>query len=109
MASLPTWFWIVYYTFLLAITISAIFSILKGKQKLISILSLILTLTIPIIGLINSIERDINQNEWEHLILSLQLGEHWTIFTIFGHLFIFIWFLWFLKMMFSRHPMNNAN
>lgn len=107
--SLPTWFWIVYHAFLLAITISTIFSIFKGKQKLFSSLSLILTLIIPIIVIINSIERDINQNEWEHLILHLQQGELWTIFAIFGHLFILMWFIWFLKMMITRNPKTIAN
>lgn len=107
--SLPTWFWVVYHAFLLVIIISSIFSIFKGKQKFFSSLSLILTLAIPIIVIINSIERDINQNEWQHFILQLQQGEPWTIFTIFGHLFILIWFVWFLKLMVEKHPKTITN
>lgn len=107
--TLPAYFWIIYYTPLLIILTAAIFSIFKRKQNPLSSLTIILTLSMPIIGIINCIEREIGLNEWEHFLLQLQQGATWTIFTIFGHFFILIWFIFFLKKQFTKYPKTMAD
>lgn len=79
--TLPDWFWALYYLFFLATLGTAIFSVVKNKQRGLSILTIVFTVTIPIISLINSIGRVEGMNLNTYLVncdrgqfgLSLQL------------------------------------
>ncbi|WHY75266.1 hypothetical protein QNH20_14015 [Neobacillus sp. WH10] len=94
--TLPNWFWIIYYLFLFTTLGTAIFSVTQKKIKGLSILTIVFTLTIPIVSLINGIERMKGLNEFEHLVGQLQQGAFWSIFIIIGVLYILFWWVIFL-------------
>lgn len=93
--TLPNWIWIIFYMFLLATLLTAIFSIISKKLKLLSVAAIIVTITIPINGIINSIGRGPGVNEFEHLISQLQLGSFWAIYLSIGLLYILVWWIVF--------------
>lgn len=96
MVSLPAWFWIIYYGFyLLTFSISMI-SIAKKRKRMLSIINLIILITIPFISFINGTGR-IGTNEFQHLIMHLSRASLWSIYVLVGYLFIFIWWILFLK------------
>lgn len=98
--TLPNWFWVIYYLFLLTTLGTAIFSVIRKKMISLSILTIIFAVTVPIISLINSIGRTEEMNEFEHLISQLQQGAIWSIFIIIGYLFLLVW--WFLFLFKSK-------
>lgn len=91
--TLPNWFWVLYYLFLLSTLGTAIYSIVKKKGKILPFLTIMFTVTIPIVAFINSLGRAEEMNEFEHLVSQLQKGASWAIYSIIGYLFLFIW--WF--------------
>ncbi|MFD2212127.1 hypothetical protein [Metabacillus endolithicus] len=95
--TLPSWFWAVYYLFLLITLVAAIFSVLKRVNKSLSILGILITFSLPIIGLVNSIGRAEGMNEFEHLVSQIQQGAMWSIFTLIGFMFLFLWWVLFLR------------
>jgi hypothetical protein len=97
--TLPNWFWNLYYLFLLTTLGTAIYSLVKNKNKLMSILSIlaiVLVVFIPIVSIVNSIGRAPDIDEYEHLVSQLQQGATWSIFTITGYLFLLVWWVIFL-------------
>lgn len=94
--TLPNWFWVIYYLFLLTTLGTALFSVIRKKMISLSILASIFAVTVPIISLINSIGRAEGMHEFEHLISQLQQGAIWSIFTILGYLFLLVWWVLFL-------------
>jgi hypothetical protein len=94
--TLPNWYWVIYYLFLLTTLGAAIFSVVRKKMKNLSIVTIIIAVTVPILGLINSIGRAEGMNEFEHLIIHLQQGSIWAIYTIVGYLFLLVWWVLFL-------------
>ncbi|MEL3971135.1 hypothetical protein AAEO50_02495 [Rossellomorea oryzaecorticis] len=94
--TLPAWFWAMYYLFFLTVLVASIFSFVKKKHKGISGLAILFTLTIPVVGFMNSIGRAQEMNEFEHLVSQLQDGAVWSYFTVLGYLFLVVWFGFFL-------------
>ncbi|MGF9859458.1 hypothetical protein ACU3L3_12620 [Priestia endophytica] len=94
--ALPNWCWVIYYIFLLTTLGTAIFSVVKKKMKILAILAIGFTVSVPMISLINSIGRTEGINELEHLFSQLQQGAMWSIFTIIGYLFLLVWWILFL-------------
>ena len=99
--TLPNWFWVLYYLFLLSTLGTAIYSIVKKKGKILPFLTIVFTVTIPIVAFINSLGRAEEMNEYEHLVSQLHKGASWAIFSIIGYLFLFIW--WFFFLFKSKH------
>ncbi|WP_134685165.1 hypothetical protein [Brevibacillus migulae] len=96
--TLPNWFWVIYYLFLVTTFGTAIFSIIKMNMKSWSIAAIAFTVTVPIISLIKSIGRAEGMNEYEHFVSHLQQGSVWTIFALTGYVYLFVWWaLFFLK------------
>lgn len=96
--TLPNWFWTIYYLFILTTLGTAIFSVVNKKIKSLSFLAIIFTIAVPVVSLINSIERTQEVNELEHLVNQLQQGAIWSVFCVIGYLFLLIWWvLFFLK------------
>ena len=91
--SMPTWFWIIYYLFLISSLIISLIHFVKNKNKIFSILSILFTITIPLIGILNSIERSTGINEFEYLFIQLQKGSPWAIYSIIGYLYLFIFLI----------------
>lgn len=65
-------------------------------MKGLSIVAIVITITIPIISLINSIGRAEGRNEFEYLVSQLQQGAIWSFFVIIGYLFLLVWWALFL-------------
>lgn len=94
--SLPSWFWMLYYSFLLLTFSVSIITIMKKRNRILSIINLIILITVPVVSFINSIGR-IAPNEFQHLIIQLMQGSLWAIYVCAGYLFILIWWILFLK------------
>jgi hypothetical protein len=94
--TLPNWVWIIYYLFLIVTLGTAIFSVIRKKMIRLSIIAIVLTMTVPIISLINSIGRAKGLNEFEHLVTQLQQGSIWSIYAIIGFLYLLVWWVMFL-------------
>jgi len=94
--TLPNWVWIIYYTFIIATLVAAIISIVRKKLMIVSILTIILAMTLPIISIINSIGREKGVDEFEHFITQLQQGFNWPIFVIVGFFYLFVWWAVYL-------------
>jgi hypothetical protein len=94
--TLPNWFWVIYYLFLLTTLGTTIYSFVKRKMKGLSIIAILFTVTVPIIVLINSIGRAEGMNEFEYLVSQLQQGALWSYFTSIGYLFLLLWWVLFL-------------
>lgn len=93
--TLPNWVWFLYYAFLLLTLGTAILSILKRRKVVLSICVIVCIITIPIIAIINTIERAQSTNEFEHLLVNLQHGEIWAWYVLGGYLLILIWWIVF--------------
>lgn len=96
METLPNWFWILYYLFLLITLGTAIFSIVKRKMTNLAMIAIIFTIIIPIITLANSIGRAEGTNEFEHILSQFQQGAVWSIIAIIGYIFLLVWWILFL-------------
>ncbi|WP_404469595.1 hypothetical protein [Sutcliffiella horikoshii] len=94
--TLPNWFWIILYLFLLATLGTAVFSLVKSKMKNFSIITIVFALTVPIVSLINSMERAEGMNELDYLIYALQQGAIWSVFVTTGYLYLIVWWILFL-------------
>jgi hypothetical protein len=86
--TLPAWFWIGYYLLILIIFSSSIFNIIRKTMFLSTFIALLFTITVPMISLMNSIERSVDQNEFEHLLNQLKQGSLWSIYTFIGYLYL---------------------
>lgn len=94
--TLPNWVWIIFYLFLLASLGTAIYRF--NQMKNFSIITIIATVSIPITGIINSIDRAAGFNEFEHLVIHLQQGSIWAIYILIANLYLLVWLvLFFVK------------
>lgn len=93
--TLPDWMWSIFYALLLLTLGLAIISIKQSKDKGLSIVAIIFILTAPVIGMINTIEREYGINEFEHLVAHLQQGSLWAIYMIISCLYILVWWILF--------------
>lgn len=91
METLPDWFWILVYLFLLVTLGRAVFSIAKKKHTVFSVLIILCCFAVPILSFMNSTYREYDMNEFEHLLSELQNGELWSIIVIIGYILIFSW------------------
>lgn len=94
--TLHSWIWATFYVFLLTTIGIAVWNVRQKRIVRLSIATIILTITIPITGVINSIGRQTGMNELEHLILELQKGAIWSVFLIIGLLFLLGYWCMFL-------------
>ena len=91
--SMPKWFWAIYYLFLISSLTIALIAFKQNNNKTFSILAILFAITIPLIGILNSIERTQGINEFEYLFIQLQKGSLWAIYSILGYLYLFIFYI----------------
>ncbi|TVX93842.1 hypothetical protein [Paenibacillus agilis] len=91
--TLPSWVWMVYYSFLFITLVTTVISIIRKKNTFFSIIVAVVTMLVPAVSLINSIGRD--GNEFEYWFEQLQEGQVWSIFVTIGYVIIVIWLLTF--------------
>ncbi|SIS52128.1 hypothetical protein [Salimicrobium flavidum] len=94
--TLPSWFWAIYYLFLLITLGATIFSIRKRELIGLSVVAIMITIIAPTVSLLNSIGRARGMNEFEHLVSQLQQGAIWSILVVIGYLFLLVWWAFFL-------------
>lgn len=90
-STMPSWFWNIYYLFIVMTLGAAVYYLIRERGKLLSALAVIFSLTVPWYSLINSIGRPENLNEFEFLLTQLQRGRIWSIYVTLGYLYLFSW------------------
>lgn len=100
--TLSNWFWIIYYLFLFITIITARLCIKQKKLTTLSILTIAFAITVPIISVIHSIERELGQDEFHYFINRLQQGDIWTIYVTLGSLYIFLWWGYYFYKRYSK-------
>lgn len=93
--TMPGWFWVIYYGFLAVTFLTAVIRITQKRKFLIEIPLLILVVTIPVVGLLNSADsiRLVEQNEVGFFLSQLNQGAAWTIFSVVGYCVILVWWI----------------
>ncbi|MCM3127265.1 hypothetical protein ACFQ3J_11490 [Paenibacillus provencensis] len=91
--TLPDWFWILLYLLLLATLVTAVISLFRKKRVPFAIIAIIMTLTIPLVSIYNSIGRSAGYNEFEHLLHKLSEGSLWSIYVSLGYVYILFWWI----------------
>jgi hypothetical protein len=94
--TLPSWVWVIYYLFLLITLGTAILNVIRKKMISLSIITIVLSITVPIISMINSIGRVNGMNEFEHFVTQLQQGSIWSIYAVIGILYLFVYWVMIL-------------
>ncbi|UFT98373.1 hypothetical protein KO561_14355 [Radiobacillus kanasensis] len=105
--SIAGWIWIIYYLFLFVTFVVATAHLYKKKQLVLPIVAICFTVFVPIISLINSIERPINTNEWEHFMSQVQQGSFWSLFALMGYLFLVFWWTLVLTTNLKKETLQN--
>ncbi|MRH41479.1 hypothetical protein GH741_02180 [Aquibacillus halophilus] len=95
--TLPSWVWLIYYLLIFTTLGAAIISVIQKKIVSLSIVTIVLTITVPITAINNSIGRLVDVNEFEHLISQLQQGSIWSIYVVLGYLYLLIYLVIFIK------------
>ncbi|TCN26516.1 hypothetical protein [Mesobacillus foraminis] len=96
--TLPAYVWVFYYIFILATLGLAILNIFRKKLAVSSVTVIVVTITVPIISVMNTIGRGESVNEFEHLVHHLQQGSAWAMYALIGYLYlIFYWGLFLFK------------
>lgn len=91
--TLPHWFWILYYGLLLLTIGSAFFSIKKQRDIWRAMITIFVTLSIPVVGFLNGIYREGDQNEWEQWLSHLGTGELWALYLLFSYVYVIVWWV----------------
>ncbi|TYR81383.1 hypothetical protein FZC66_05900 [Priestia megaterium] len=92
--TLPVWFWILYYLFFIVTLAAIVFCLAKKRMIGLTVASLLVTITLPVILFINCIGRTEGFNEGEYVLAELQRGAVWAVYTVLGFLFLAVW--WYL-------------
>jgi hypothetical protein len=92
-ATLDTWVWVVYFTFLGISFIGAIVAIVEGIiKRRYSTLTILLIPLFIVMNIIKNITR-LEQNEWENWVNSLATGQLWAIICLAIFLYIIYWWI----------------
>ncbi|GAM14677.1 hypothetical protein [Mesobacillus selenatarsenatis] len=89
--------WIILYLLLMIIFVRAIYSVIKKKQVPLAMIAILVIISVPMVSLMNSINRPLEMSEFEFLARELKQGALWAIFTIAGYLYLLVWFILSLK------------
>ncbi|WP_165996151.1 hypothetical protein [Bacillus sp. Cs-700] len=99
--TLPNWVWVIYYLFFITLGAS-VYSLFKSINSSLTVISIILVISTPLIAMINSIGRKIGYNEMEHWFSNLQHGSIWALYVLIGSFYIIFWWLMFSKSYFKE-------
>ncbi|NMH68152.1 hypothetical protein HF072_05105 [Bacillus sp. RO3] len=95
--TLPQWFWIIYYSLGFLTIAAAVFSIKQKQMVWRSLMTIFITLSIPVVGIANGIYREEHQDEWEQWLAHLGSGSLWAYYLLSGYLWIVIWWGMFIR------------
>jgi hypothetical protein len=91
--TLPDWFWSIYWLLTLITIGAAMRYLLLKKMQLLSILVIVIAISIPIVGILNSVPRPDGLNEFEHIFIMLQEGAMWSVYIACGYAILLLWWL----------------
>ncbi|WP_282137466.1 hypothetical protein [Rossellomorea aquimaris] len=100
--TLPQWFWILYYSLTILTIASAILSIKKQGYIWRAMLTIFVTISIPVVGMVNGIYREQNQNELEQWLSHLGKGKLWAFYLLLGYIYVFVWWVLLIRNKVSR-------
>ena len=93
--TLPDWFWILYYLFIITTFVTSIYYAVRKRNKLFSIFTAIVTIITPFLSFLYAIGRSDGLNEWEYIAIGLQEGSLWAITVTAAHLITIAWWFFF--------------
>ncbi|WP_430787118.1 hypothetical protein VBD025_15605 [Virgibacillus flavescens] len=104
----PDWVWYIYYSFFLLTLGAAVFSLFRKKLrkrfKLMSSVTIVVGVTLPIVSLLGGISWYTEElNELGILVSRLQQGDLWSIYVVAGSLYLLVWWLIFLFILLSKN------
>ncbi|KUP06202.1 membrane protein [Bacillus coahuilensis p1.1.43] len=89
--TLPQFVWVLFYLFLLSTIGLSIWNLRSKKRYKLALFTIVVTILIPIVGILNSMSRYEGMNELEYLISKLLEGEIWSLLVIIGLLYILVY------------------
>ncbi|MGG0793304.1 hypothetical protein ABE137_04770 [Brevibacillus laterosporus] len=96
MTTMPLWFWVLYYLFILITIILTIVCMIKKKHTLFSAVTLIFSVLAPIVFFLHALTRGYG-NEIEFFFTKFCSGEFWAIFGVVALVEIGYWYFLLLK------------
>lgn len=94
--TVPMWGVLMYYFIFISTLVSAVWTIIRGKLKALAGMTIIVSISVLVIQIFNSIGRRDGMNELDHLFSRFEMGDTWAIFVIIGYIYIVIWWTIFL-------------
>lgn len=101
--TLPGWFWLIYYLFLIGTLLCSSISIWKKKNVGLSVITIFITILTPILFLPFSIGRT-KGNEFDHLISKTLQADMFAIFCLLGFSLIIFW--WVFSIITLKNPLK---
>ncbi|MFS0752321.1 hypothetical protein [Oceanobacillus sp. 1P07AA] len=98
MIDIPIWLFVVY---LIGITFALCISIInwiRREYEVVSVLGIILSLLLPLMTFLFSVERSEGTNEIVYIWNQLRGINGWAIFIFLGHLFLLVWLIIGMRM-----------
>lgn len=89
--SLPAWFWVFYYAFLLVTVGTSVFFIIRDHSRTLSAVNLLFGVTSPIVHFAGAAWRPGGVNEFELLLEHLIQGNLWAVYVSVAYIFILTW------------------
>ncbi|KQY94674.1 hypothetical protein ASD24_03790 [Paenibacillus sp. Root52] len=104
--TLPAWISMMFWLFFLLTLASGILSVIRRKLVILSLLTIGLSLIVPLTLFINSVGRNDGMNEWEFLIAQVSQGSTWAVFVVGGTILLLIWWPVFIL---RKKPIRQNN
>jgi uncharacterized membrane protein YdfJ with MMPL/SSD domain len=95
--TLPDWFWILYYLFIITTFVTSILNAVRKRKKFLSIFAAFITLITPFLSFLYAIGRGDGLNEWEYIGIGLQAGSLWAMTVTAAHLVTIAWWFFFFS------------
>ncbi|MGM0941977.1 MAG: hypothetical protein ACQEWU_13610 [Bacillota bacterium] len=102
MEALPTWFLVIYFSFIIFNLVTAIISNIRDRWIPFAYKTIILTIAIPFISFIYSVERPVEVNPIAYIFSQMANGKITAILLIMGHLYLLFWFILYMKDSFGK-------
>ena len=94
METLPTWFWVCYYIFLILTLISGVINWVRQVYSPLAAITIIFSLLAPLVGFVYSIGRSEGLNEIQYVLEQFKTRDTLSVFIILVHVYFVVW--WFL-------------
>ncbi|RDW18121.1 hypothetical protein CWR48_11045 [Oceanobacillus arenosus] len=96
METLPNWFWVIYYIFLLLSLVTGVIGLVRQWLSTLSSFAIILSLLAPLVSFVYVVQRSNGLTELGYLLAQLKTGDLWAIFITVMFLYLIAWNLFLL-------------